>query len=157
MPGRQRATTNRRRPRQGSRARRAERRVDPPSSSPGSGPDVESDATHHPLEDFAQRLLGRLLTLAQPVGRASGPVVLQFLEWQTLFLRAYQEAFRAHPPTAPLDEYLRLVARAMMGTYLEVAKTMPESREKMLAAHAAFVANSLETIEALKRRLGASE
>jgi hypothetical protein len=84
---------------------------------------------------------------------ASGPLLMHILDWHAAFLRSYQGALRDHALTGPLDDYLRLVARTLMGTYLEIAKSIPEAREQMLALHTALVSDSLAKIEDLKRGL----
>ena len=155
MPRRERASASAGGAQRQRRRARAGRLNDPPSESEESRArrEPEPESTDSTLKNF----FARLLSPSQPFGHASGLLLAQLLEWQALFLRSYQEAFRKHSPAAPLDEQLRFMARAMMATYLEIAKSIPDSREKILTTHAAFVESSLDTIEQLKRRLGYSE
>jgi hypothetical protein len=93
------------------------------------------------------------LNLSQPVVRLSAALLSQSLEGPAMVLRSYQRALDECSPNASPEDQVRQVARAMMGTYLEMASKLPEQRERLFLTHSMFVKICLHAIESLQRRL----
>jgi hypothetical protein len=105
-------------------------------------------------ESIVDELFKRMSELAsQPAGRLSGILLTEFLEGPAMVLRSYQRALEECSPGASPEDQARHIARAMMGTYLELATRVPEQRERLLVAHSLFVKICLDAIESLQRRL----
>jgi hypothetical protein len=94
-------------------------------------------------------LLGR----HHPLGRLATVVVLQTLEWQALVLDAYQRMLRDGALDTPTEEQLRRMARSMMSVYLDLAKSAPERRERLLAGQAELTQAFADAIEDMRERL----
>ena len=105
-----------------------------------------TQALHHAV------LLGK----HHPLGRLSLAFVVQTLEWQSMFLEVYQRVVREGAFDAPTEEQLRKMTRSMMSAYLELAKSAPERRERLLAGQAELAQALAEAIEDMRQRLSTS-
>jgi hypothetical protein len=88
-----------------------------------------------------------------PLGRLSLAFVVHTLEWQSMLLEVYQRVLREGAFDAPTEEQLRKMARSMMSAYLELAKSAPERRERLLAGQAELAQALAEAIEDMRQRL----
>jgi hypothetical protein len=90
-----------------------------------------------------------------PLGRLTMLFALQALEWQSVALQLYHRALREGVFDAPpVDDHLRKVARTLMSAYLDLVKSAPERRERLLAGQAELVQALSEAVEDLRRHLG---
>jgi hypothetical protein len=97
---------------------------------------------------------GALFGSEEPLARLGRAFALLALEWQSVALEAYRGALRGMVSTAPPDDQLRAMVRSMMAVYLDLVKSAPERRERLLAAHAELAATLSAAVEDLRRRVG---
>jgi hypothetical protein len=88
-----------------------------------------------------------------PLGRLVMLFLLQALEWQAMTLKFYQQALREGAFDAPVEEQLRKMARTMMTGYLDVVKSTPEWRERLLAGQIELAGALAAAVDDLRRRL----
>lgn len=88
-----------------------------------------------------------------PLGRLSVAFMVQTLEWQSMLLEVYQRVLREGALDAPTEEQLRKMARSMMSAYLDLARSAPERRERLLAGQAELARALADTIEDMRQRL----
>ncbi len=113
------------------------------------------DARRHLFDEFAETLLdpSALLDRTRPLGRVTALLLLQSLEWQSAVLEVYRRALQDGAFDAPVEDHLRKVARSLMSGYLELVKSLPERRERLVAQHSELVKAVSEAIEDLRQRL----
>jgi hypothetical protein len=104
-------------------------------------------------EAFAQELL---LGPGDPLRRLTTLFLLQLVDWHSAVLEFYQRALRDGCFDGPAEDYLRKMARTMMGAYLDLVKSAPERRERLLAGQAELARVLSETLDNLRRRLSES-
>lgn len=109
----------------------------------------------HLFDELAETLLdpSALFDRTHPLGRVTALLLLQSLEWQSAALEVYRRALQDGAFDAPVEEHLRKVARSLMSAYLEVVKSAPERRERLIAQHSEWVKAVSEAIEDLRQRL----
>ena len=98
---------------------------------------------------YQAALLGR----HHPLGRLCVAYMLQTLEWQSMFLEIYQRMLRDGVLDSPTNEQLRGIARSMMTAYLDLAKSAPERRERLLMGQTELARALFEAIEDMRERL----
>ena len=123
-------------------------------------PDAAQEADDRPgtgeriLERVAQVLhQAVLLGRHHPLGRLYVTYMLQMLEWQSMFLEIYQRTLRDAPLDPSTDEHLRRMARSAMTAYLDLAKSAPERRERLLAGQTELARALSEAIENMRQHL----
>ena len=153
MARRSRTTSTTRRTRQRRGARRT---AAPENNSAGDHEQPGRDARRQFFDDFAETFLdpSALLDGTHPFGRVTRLLLLQSLEWQSAALDVYRRALQEGAFDAPVEDHLRKMARSLMSAYLELVKSLPERRERLLAEHAELVKAFSEAIDDLRQRLG---
>jgi hypothetical protein len=143
-----------------SKRRTAQRPGAAPRAAPGDNGagDKERpgrDARRQLFEELADLLLepSAMLDRAHPLGLVTSLVVLQSLEWQSAALEVYRRALQSGAFDAPVEDHLRKMARGLMEAYLELVKSLPERRERLIAQHSELVEAVSEAIEELRERL----
>jgi hypothetical protein len=94
-----------------------------------------------------------LFDRAHPLGRVTALLLLQALEWQAALLDVYRRVLDEGAFDAPVEDQMRKVARNLMAAYLEVLKTMPERRARLMEQHAEMVKAMAKTVEDLREQL----
>lgn len=132
-------------------ARASERHA---SGDGGRGAD-DPPRTDERIFERLTRLLQQAVLLGRhhPLGRLYIAYLLQTLEWQSMFLEIYQRLLRdgAFDPTS--DEHLRRMTRSMMTAYLDLAKSAPERRERLLGSQTELARMLSEAIDDMRQRL----
>jgi len=95
-----------------------------------------------------------LLAASHPLGRVGALLFLQALEWQSMALDVYGRALRAGSMDASVEDQLRQGARVMLGAYLDLVKTTPEYRERLVLRQTEIVKAMGEALADLRERLG---
>ena len=96
-----------------------------------------------------------LFDRTHPLGRVTALLLLQALEWQAALLDVYRRALDEGAFDAAVEDQMRKMARNLMAAYLEVLKTTPERRERLMEQHAEMVKAMADTIEDLREQLSA--
>lgn len=142
----------------GSRPSRAHHRGTPPEGgTPAADAGQERTSDRRVLDGVAEAFDHAMrLGSGHPLGRLTMLFALQALDWQSVALQLYQRALREGVFDAPpvVDDHLRKVARTLMSAYLDLVKSAPERRERLLAGQAELVQALSEAVENLRRHLG---
>jgi hypothetical protein len=79
-------------------------------------------------------------------------LLLQALEWQSMALDLYGHALASGSLDAPVEDQLRQGARAMLGAYLDLVKSIPEHRGRFVQRQTEIVRAMVEAVDELRGR-----
>src|ERR1700751_1337877 len=88
-----------------------------------------------------------LLAASHPLGRVGALLLLQALEWQSMALDLYARALQTGSLDAPVEDQLRQGARAMLGAYLDLVKSIPEHRGRLVQRQTEIVSAMAEAVD----------